>query len=78
MANITFRMPDNEVHKVDLYADYLQLTRSEYIKKAILAMNKMLADEKETRRLIAASYVVRKDSMATNAKFEGVEYGEEV
>ncbi len=74
MTTVTLRMPDNLVHNIDAYAMHLHISRSEYIKKAILNMNKMLLEETRAQKLAAASLKVRQESMAVNAEFGEIEY----
>lgn len=74
MATVTIRMPDDIVHNIDAYASDLHLTRSEYIKKAILSMNNMLAKEARAQKLRKASQKVRHESMAVNDEFSAIEY----
>lgn len=74
MTTVTLRMPDNIVHSMDAHAKQLHLSRSEYIKRAILNMNKILLEETRAQRLIAASRKVRQESMIVNAEFEAIEH----
>jgi predicted transcriptional regulator len=69
MTTVTIRIPDDVVHSIDSCANHLHLTRSEYIKRAILAMNKMLSDETRAQKLRSASQKVRQESMVVNAEF---------
>ena len=74
MTTVTIRISDDVVHSIDSCANHLHLTRSEYIKRAILAMNKMLVDESRAQKLRSASQKVRQESMIINAEFSAVEY----
>lgn len=74
MTNITVRLPENMLHSIDIFAKDLHLSRSEYIKKAILSMNKTLQDKARTQQLIAASQKVRKESMNVNNEFGLIEH----
>ena len=74
MTTVTLRIPDNIVHNIDAHARSLHLSRSEYIKRAILNMNKVLLEQTRTQRLIAASRKVRQESMIVNAEFGAIEY----
>lgn len=73
MTTVTLRLPDNILHKIDANANNLHLSRSEYIKKAVLAMNKEVQEKTRMQRLIAASQMVRQESMIINAEFEAIE-----
>lgn len=69
MKTVTIRIPDDLACSIDSCANHLHLTRSEYIKRAILAMNKILADETRAQKLRNASQKVRQESMVINAEF---------
>lgn len=73
IATVAIRMPDDVVHNIDAYASDLHLTRSEYIKRAILSMNNMLANEALAQKLRKASQKVRQESMVINAEFSAAE-----
>ncbi len=74
MTTVTIRIPDDIVHNIDTCANHLNLTRSEYIKRAILAMNKTLKDDARAQRLRNASQRVRQESMVVNAEFSAIEH----
>lgn len=73
MASVTLRLPDTIVHTVDLNARGLHISRSEYIKKAILEMNHDVEKDHLKERLAKASHRVREESMKINAEFEAIE-----
>jgi predicted transcriptional regulator len=73
MASVTLRLPENIVHKIDMNAHALHMTRSEYIKKAILDMNHEIQERERKRKLAKASQCVREESMSINAEFMPVE-----
>ncbi len=74
MTTVTLRMPDNMLHIIDVNAYNLHLSRSEYIKKAVLELNLELERAARKDRLMAASQKVRQESMLVNAEFESIEY----
>ena len=73
MAIVTLRLPENVIHKIDINAHILQMSRSEYIKKAILEMNSEIQECMRKERLKAASQRVREESMKINAEFAAIE-----
>ena len=73
MRAISLKLPEELLVLSDECAAALQLTRAEYIRRALERMNRdtrarMLAD-----RIRAASHRVRRDSMRVNAEFDAVE-----
>lgn len=74
MSIVTLRLPDNVVHKVDAYAHALHMSRSEYIKRAILEMNSEIQECTRKQKLRDASQRVRQESMKINAEFAAIEY----
>ncbi len=73
MSIVTLRLPDNIIHKIDINAHTLNMSRSEYIKKAILEMNLETQERMREKRLIAASQRVREESIKINAEFAAIE-----
>jgi len=73
MTTVTLRLPDNMVHKIDANANLLHMSRSAYIKKAILEMNYDIQDHERKQRLKAASQRVRQQSIKINAEFAAIE-----
>jgi metal-responsive CopG/Arc/MetJ family transcriptional regulator len=73
MTVITIRLPDDILQNVDTNANALHLSRSEYIKKAILEMNKEILRFNRAQRLMAESLRVREQSMRINAEFDAIE-----
>jgi Arc/MetJ-type ribon-helix-helix transcriptional regulator len=74
MATITLRLPDNIVHNIDINAHVLHISRSEYIRKAILSMNFDMQKHERSQRLKAASQLVRKESLKINAEFAAIDH----
>ena len=77
MSVITLRLPDNIVQRLDTNAHILHMSRNEYIKKAISAMNHDIQEHERKRRLQAASKLVRQESMRINAEFAAIEHAPE-
>lgn len=77
MPNVTLRLPENVVHKIDVNAHMLHMSRSEYIKKAIFDMNNEIQEHERRRKLMAASQRVREESMKINAEFAAFEHDPE-
>ena len=59
---------------VKVMSDNLGISNGEYIRKAIINMNKTLEDEAKKERLVRASYLTRKESIKVNAEFEAIRY----
>jgi predicted transcriptional regulator len=73
MTTVTLRLSDNIVHRIDANAHLLHISRSEYIKRAILEMNSEVQEHGRNQRLMAASQLVRKESMKINTEFAAIE-----
>lgn len=77
MTTVTLRLPDNVLHKIDINAHMLHMSRSEYIKKAILEMNHDIQQAARKCRLREASLLVRQESMKVNKEFAEIEHDPE-
>ena len=77
MSALTIRLPEEVVNEIDMRAQKLHISRSEYIRQSIEAMNKGIYEQERKARLIRVSKQVRKESMAINAEFSKVEYDPE-
>ncbi len=77
MTNITVRLPDNILQRMDTNAHRLHMTRSEYIKNAIVELSRNIEDEARRQKLQAASLRVREESMKINAEFSEIEHDPE-
>jgi metal-responsive CopG/Arc/MetJ family transcriptional regulator len=73
MNTVSMRLPDGLLRELDKRAAELDIPRTEYIRRAILAMNRALEDVKRRERLRRASLKVRTESMKVNAEFAAVE-----
>ena len=73
MNTVSMRLPDELLREMDKRAAELNIPRTEYIRRAILAMNRALEDVKRRDRLKHASLKVRAASMKVNAEFAAIE-----
>ncbi|HUI81642.1 MAG TPA: hypothetical protein VLY24_27140 [Bryobacteraceae bacterium] len=73
MRSIALKLPDELLEESARLANRLKLTRAEYIRKAILRMNRRTAAKFRAERLAAVSKRVRGESMAVNAEFAAIE-----
>jgi len=73
MNTVSMRLPGEFLREVDKRAAELDIARVEYIRRAILAMNRAFEDTKRRDRLKRASLKVRAESMKVNAEFAGIE-----
>jgi predicted DNA-binding protein len=72
MTVITIRISEDIMATVKIMSDNLGVSNGEYIRRAIVHMNKTLEDEAKKEQLIRASYLVRENSMEVNAEFDGI------
>jgi len=73
MNTVSIRLSDELLPETDKRAAELNISRTEYIRRAILAMNRALEDTKRRDRLKRASLKVRAESMKVNAEFAVIE-----
>ena len=73
MNTVSMRLPDGMLRELDKRAAELDIPRTEYIRRAILAMNLAIEDAKRRDRLKRASLKVRAESMKVNAEFAALE-----
>ena len=74
MTTISIRIQDDVLSEVDKIARELNVPRTEYLRRAILAMNRKVSEDKRRTRIMKLSNRVRKESMQVNAEFSGVEH----
>ena len=74
MAAISLKLPDELLEAAGRCAEALQLTRAEYIRRALEQMNRGTRERLRARRLKAASRKVRGESMRVNEEFAAVEH----
>ena len=73
MGTISLKLPDDLLKTSAVCADALQVSRAEYIRRAIGRMNQEVAAKSRAERLFRASMKVRAESMRVNAEFAAVE-----
>ena len=73
MSAISLKLPEELLDAAGQCADALQLTRAEYIRRALEAMNRATRARLRARRLGEASRKVRGESMRVNAEFAAIE-----
>jgi metal-responsive CopG/Arc/MetJ family transcriptional regulator len=73
MTPMSIRLPDHVLREVDNNAGELDISRTEYIRRAILAMNRKVNEERGRARIIKLSSRARKESIRANAEFSKVE-----
>jgi hypothetical protein len=73
MAAISLKLPEDLLKESGRHADELQLTRAEYIRRALEQMNRGARARLRARRLRDASRKVRGESMRVNAEFAAIE-----
>ena len=74
MTTISIRIQDDVLSEVDKIAKELNVSRTEYLRRAILAMNRKVSEDKRRTRIMKLSNRVRKESMRVNAEFSEVEH----
>ena len=73
MPTISLKLPEDLLATSGRCAAALQLSRAEYIRRALERMNHDTRGRLRAERLRAASHRVRQDSMRVNAEFDAVE-----
>jgi metal-responsive CopG/Arc/MetJ family transcriptional regulator len=74
MNAISMRLPDDLLRELDRRAALLELTRTEYIREALRAMNRAVDEEHRRARIRSASLRVRGESLKVNAEFSRIEH----
>jgi predicted transcriptional regulator len=74
VAAISLKLPEDLLEASGRCADALQLTRAEYIRRALERMNRETRADLRARRLRDVSHRVRGESMRVNAEFSAVEH----
>ncbi len=77
MNTISIRLPDDLLREVDCRAAELQIPRAEYLRRAIVAMNRETRSCRQRIRLMELSARVREESMAINREFAEIEHDPE-
>ena len=78
MGTISIRIQDDLLKKVDEQARILHIPKAEYIRRAVIEMNKKVARELRKKRITNASRRVREESMKVNAEFDAIENASDV
>jgi metal-responsive CopG/Arc/MetJ family transcriptional regulator len=73
MEAISLKLPEDLLESSDRCAEVLQISRAEYIRRAIQRMNRETREFARTRRMADASRKVREESMRVNAEFSVIE-----
>jgi predicted transcriptional regulator len=73
MTAISLKLPDDLLEASSRHAEALQVSRAEYIRRAIERMNRETEATLRATRLASASRKVRGESMRVNAEFSGIE-----
>ncbi|OGA25394.1 MAG: hypothetical protein A3H34_05335 [Betaproteobacteria bacterium RIFCSPLOWO2_02_FULL_67_19] len=74
MNAISMRLPDDVLRELDRRAAQLKLSRTEYIRAAVQAMNRAVDEKRRTARIRSASLRVRGESLRVNAEFSRIEH----
>jgi metal-responsive CopG/Arc/MetJ family transcriptional regulator len=73
MATISVRLKDEILEELNEHSRKLHIPRAEYVRRAVVAMNKQVDKELRRERIMAASKRVREESMHINVEFDAVE-----
>ena len=73
MGAISLKLPEELLEVSGRCAAALQITRAEYIRRAIEQMNQEIQASQRKQRLAEASRKVRAESMKVNAEFAAIE-----
>jgi predicted transcriptional regulator len=73
MTTISLKLPDDLLEASGQHAERLNVSRAEYIRRAIARMNEALAARTRAERLARASRKVRRESLGINAEFAAIE-----
>ena len=74
MRTISLSLTDAVLERSGRCAEALSISRAEYIRRAIQAMNRETEAQLRADRLANASRKVRDESMRVNAEFEAIEH----
>lgn len=74
MNVISMRLPEEVLREVDQRAAQLNLSRTEYIRAAVRAMNLAVDEKRRRERIRGASLRVRGESLKVNAEFARIEH----
>ena len=71
--NISIRLPDPVIKKIDTLSSYAHLTRAQYIREALEFYNGIKYEEVLRERFMEVSQKVRAESMKVNEEFGEIE-----
>jgi metal-responsive CopG/Arc/MetJ family transcriptional regulator len=74
MNAISMRLPDDVLRELDRRAALLKMSRTEYIRAAVRALNRAVDDRQRKARIRSASLRVRGESLRVNAEFSRIEH----
>jgi metal-responsive CopG/Arc/MetJ family transcriptional regulator len=74
MTTISIRIPEDILNDVDRFSKDLKVPRTEYLRQAILLMNRKVKEDRRRIRIMKLSQRVRAESMRVNAEFSEVEH----
>jgi len=77
MNTVSIRLPDHLLTEMDHLAKELKIPRTEYVRRAVMAMNKAVKGKRHRERLMRLSLRVREESMKANAEFSEIEHDPE-
>jgi metal-responsive CopG/Arc/MetJ family transcriptional regulator len=73
MESISLKLPEGLLESIDRCARALEISRAEYIRRAIERMNREAEARARAERIARVSRRVRKESMRVNAAFAAIE-----
>ncbi len=73
MGAISLKLSEDLLKTSGRCAEALRLSRTEYIRRAIVKMNRETSARLRAKRLTEVSRKVRKESMRVNAEFSAIE-----
>lgn len=74
MIAVSLKLPDDLLKTSKRCAETLNLSRAEYIRRAIERMNRETRAQLRAKQMAEASKKVRKESMRVNAEFAAIEH----
>jgi len=73
MTTVSIRLPDELLKETESRAKTLHIPRAEYIRRAIVAMNREMVAQKRRDRLMEISRLTSAESIRVNAEFDSIE-----
>ncbi len=78
MTAILLKLPEELLLKSGKSATVLNLSRAEYIRRAIDRMNRLVEAHRKSKRLAEVSLRIRAESLRINAEFDALESTPEI